>query len=78
MALLLPFAEVDLAAAGPRSYDRGLDYVSQVKDLEFDDAEITATVYGSDAYEVCLMVDNRRGGNVALRSPASSWLTKLI
>ena len=72
MALLLPFAEVDLkAAAGPRSYDRGLDYVSQVKDLEFDDAEITATVYGSDAYEVCLMVDNRRGGNVALTGDCS-------
>ena len=67
MALLLPFAEVDLkAAAGPRSYDRGLDYVSQVKDLEFDGAEVTATVYGSDVYEVCLIVDNRRSGNVVL------------
>ena len=67
MALLLPFAEVDLkAAAGPRSYDRGLDYVSQVKDLEFDGAEITATVYGSDAYEVCLTVGRARSGNIAL------------
>jgi uncharacterized Zn finger protein len=67
MALLLPFTEVDLkAAAGPRSYDRGLDYVSQVKGLEFDDAEISATVYGSDAYEVCLIVDTGRSGNIVL------------
>jgi uncharacterized Zn finger protein len=54
MALLLPFTEVHLkVAAGPRSYDRGLDYLSEVKDLDFDGPEITATVYGSDAYEVC-------------------------
>jgi uncharacterized Zn finger protein len=67
MALLLPFTEVDLkVAAGPRSYDRGLDYLSQVKDLDFDGAEITATVYGSDAYEVCLIVDTGRSGNIML------------
>jgi uncharacterized Zn finger protein len=67
MALLLPFTEVDLkAAAGPLSYDRGLDYLSQVKDLDFDGPEITATVYGSDAYEVCLTVDTGRSGNIVL------------
>jgi uncharacterized Zn finger protein len=64
---LLQFTEVDLKmAAGPRSYDRGLDYLSQVKDLDFDGSEITATVYGSDAYEVCLIVDTGRSGNVVL------------
>jgi uncharacterized Zn finger protein len=64
---LLPFTEVDLKmAAGPRSYDRGLDYLSQVKDLDFDGPEITATVYGSDAYEVCVMVDTGRRGNIVL------------
>jgi hypothetical protein len=62
MALLLPFTEVDLkVAAGPRSYDRGLDYLSEVKDLDFDGPEITATVYGSEAYEVCLTVTGRSG-----------------
>jgi uncharacterized Zn finger protein len=67
MALLLPFTEVDLkVAAGPRSFDRGLDYLSQVSDLDFDGPEITATVYGSDAYEVCLTVGTGRSGNVVL------------
>jgi len=67
MALLLPFTEVDLkVAAGPRSYDRGLDYLSEVKGLDFDGPEITATVYGSDAYEVCLTVGTGRNGNVVL------------
>lgn len=67
MALLLPFTEVDLkVAAGPRSYDRGLDYLSQVKDLDVDGQEITATVYGSDAYEVCLTVAAGRSDNVVL------------
>jgi uncharacterized Zn finger protein len=67
MALLLPFTEVDLkAAAGSRSYDRGLDYLSQVKDLDFDGREIIATVYGSDAYEVCLTVETGSSGNVVL------------
>ena len=64
---LLPFTEIDLkVAAGPRSYDRGLDYLSQVKDLDFDGPEITATVYGSDAYEVCLTVGNGRRGDIVL------------
>jgi uncharacterized Zn finger protein len=67
VALLLPFTEVDLkAAAGSRSYDRGLDYLSQVKDLDFDGREIIATVYGSDAYEVCLTVETGSSGNVVL------------
>jgi uncharacterized Zn finger protein len=67
MALLLPFTEVDLkVAAGPRSFDRGLDYLSQVEDLDFDGPEITATVYGSDAYEVCLTVGTGRSSNIAL------------
>jgi uncharacterized Zn finger protein len=67
MALLLPFTEADLkVAAGPRSFDRGLDYLSQVRDLDFDGAEITATVYGSDTYEVCLTVGTGRSDNVVL------------
>jgi uncharacterized Zn finger protein len=67
MALLLPFTEVDLkVAAGPRSYDRGLDYLSQVRDLDFDGPEITATVYGSDSYEVCLTVGTGPSDNVVL------------
>ncbi len=67
MALLLPFTEVDLkVAAGPRSYDRGLDYLSQVKDLEFDGREIIATVYGSDDYEVRLTVNTGRSGNITV------------
>ncbi len=67
MTLLLPFTEVDLkAAAGPRSYDRGLDYLSQVRNVDFDGPEITATVYGSDTYEVCLTVGTGRSGNIAL------------
>jgi uncharacterized Zn finger protein len=67
MALLLPFTEVDLeVAAGPRSYDRGLDYLSQVKDLDFDGPKITATVYGSDPYEVCLTVGTGQSGNITV------------
>ena len=69
---LLPFTKVDLKmAAGPRSYDRGLDYLSQVKDLDFDGPEITATVYGSDAYEVCLIVGTGRSGNIVLAGDCS-------
>jgi uncharacterized Zn finger protein len=72
MALLLPFTETDLkVVAGPRSYDRGLDYLSQVKHLDFDGQEITATVYGSDAYEVCLTVKADRGRDVALAGDCS-------
>ena len=69
---LLPFTKVDLKmAAGPRSYDRGLDYLSQVKGLDFDGPEITATVYGSDAYEVCLIVGTGRSGNIVLAGDCS-------
>jgi uncharacterized Zn finger protein len=72
MAPLLPFTEADLKiVAGPRSYDRGLDYLSQVKRLDFDGQEITATVYGSDAYEVCLTVDGDRGRDVVLAGDCS-------
>jgi len=53
------FSEADVRrAAGERSYDRGLDYVDAVADLEFYADEVTATVYGSDAYETVLMLDD--------------------
>lgn len=72
MAPLLPFTEADLKiVAGPRSYDRGLDYLSQVKRLDFDGQEITATVYGSDAYEVCLTIEADRGRDVVLAGDCS-------
>src|SRR3984885_5805153 len=50
------FTEADLRGlAGPRSFERGLDYVSQVADLDVTDTEITATVSGTDDYDVCLV-----------------------
>lgn len=49
----LGFAEEDLRRlAGARSFERGLGYLSAVSRLEIGDEAITATVDGSDAYEV--------------------------
>jgi uncharacterized Zn finger protein len=53
-----PFSEADLLqAAGERSYSRGLEYVDAVRNLRIGAAEITATVYGTDEYEIVLDLD---------------------
>ncbi|MET9686867.1 hypothetical protein ABZY81_00070 [Streptomyces sp. NPDC006514] len=49
----LGFAEKDLRRlAGARSFERGVSYLSAVSRLEIWDEAITATVDGTDAYEV--------------------------
>ncbi|TDU74861.1 hypothetical protein [Streptomyces sp. KS 21] len=49
----LGFAEKDLRRmAGARSFERGVGYLSAVSRLEIGDGAITATVDGTDAYEV--------------------------
>jgi uncharacterized Zn finger protein len=56
MAVSPAFNEADIKrAAGDKSFERGLDYVGAVEDLEIDAAEITASVYGSTEYRVCLL-----------------------
>lgn len=50
------FSEEDLRqAAGDRSFGRGLDYLDAVDDLEIGEDQVTATVYGTDAYEIVLI-----------------------
>src|ERR1035441_572467 len=44
--------------AGERSFGRGLGYPDAVGDLEFGADQVTATVYGTDAYEVVLDLDD--------------------
>jgi uncharacterized Zn finger protein len=56
MASSPAFTEADIKrAAGEKSFDRGLDYLDAVGDLEMDATEITASVYGSTEYRVCLL-----------------------
>src|SRR5215467_7302525 len=53
-----PFSEADLLqAAGERSYSRGPEYVDAVRNLQIGAREITATVYGTDEYEIVLDLD---------------------
>ncbi|WP_182887369.1 SWIM zinc finger family protein [Microbispora sp. H10885] len=47
------------ALAGVKSYDRGVDYVDDVDDLQVDGGKIFATVYGTEPYEVELTVGRR-------------------
>ena len=55
MAVNLTFTEADIKrAAGDKSFERGLDYLHAVDDLEIGGAEITASVYGNSEYRVCL------------------------
>ncbi len=55
MAVFAAFTEADIKlAAGPRSFERGLEYLDEVADLEIASKEITATVYGSSEYRVSL------------------------
>lgn len=59
MAMAAAFTEADLRrAADGRSFDRGLGYLDCVQDLDFSTGEITATVYGSETYQVSLMLDD--------------------
>lgn len=46
-----------LAAAGERSYRRGLEYLSRVEGLRVRGRHLTATVRGSDEYQVVLTVE---------------------
>ncbi|MEV7556108.1 SWIM zinc finger family protein [Streptomyces sp. NPDC089795] len=53
MGTTLGFGEDELRRlAGPRSFERGLFYLSSVSALEIGESSITATVDGTDAYEV--------------------------
>jgi uncharacterized Zn finger protein len=60
MQVFLPFTEADIRlAAGDRSFERGLDYLRAVQDLEISDTEITASVYGTSEYTVCLIIGDQ-------------------
>ncbi|MFG2977308.1 SWIM zinc finger domain-containing protein [Streptomyces sp. NPDC048331] len=62
MTHALGFTEEDLRRlAGARSFERGLGYLSAVSRLEIGDEAITATVDGSEAYEVELTEDEDGG-----------------
>jgi uncharacterized Zn finger protein len=53
--MTLVFTEDELLkAAGPRSFERGLDYVEAVEELEFEGAEINAIVTGTYEYDVTI------------------------
>jgi len=59
MTIASLFSEADLRqAAGERSFGRGVDYLDAVADLEIGEDEVTATVYGTDTYEVVLILDD--------------------
>jgi uncharacterized Zn finger protein len=61
MASSPAFTEADIKrAAGDKSFERGLDYVDAVEDLEIGDAEIAASVYGNSEYRVCLAFGDER------------------
>jgi uncharacterized Zn finger protein len=55
MTVVLPFTEADIkGAAGPKSFERGLDYVHRVDDVEVTETQITGTVFGTHNYRVRL------------------------
>ena len=55
MTMARLFGEADLQrVAGERSFGRGQGYLNAVGDLEIAVDQVTATVYGTDAYEVVL------------------------
>jgi uncharacterized Zn finger protein len=65
MAVFAAFTEADIRlAAGPRSFERGLDYLDEVEDLEITSTAITATVHGSSEYRVSLTFGGKRLGGV--------------
>jgi uncharacterized Zn finger protein len=52
----LPFTEADIKlAAGARSFERRLEYLHLVENLEIADTQATASVYGNSTYGVCLI-----------------------
>ncbi|WP_267244895.1 SWIM zinc finger family protein [Streptomyces sp. PR69] len=54
--------EADLRAlAGARSFERGLGYLDAVSGVEVGDSWVTATVHGTERYEVELTLDGLRG-----------------
>ncbi|MFD8147188.1 SWIM zinc finger domain-containing protein [Streptomyces sp. NPDC059708] len=62
MTHALRFTEKDLRRlAGARSFERGPGYLSSVSRLEIGDEAISATVDGTDAYEVQLTEDEDSG-----------------
>ncbi|MEV5785446.1 SWIM zinc finger domain-containing protein [Streptomyces sp. NPDC048448] len=62
MAQDLDFDEDDLrTVAGPRSFERGRAYLAAVTAVEVGDGWITATVQGTDAYQVELTLDEPDG-----------------
>lgn len=65
MAVFAAFTEADIKlTAGTRSFERGLDYVGEVADLEIASTQITATVYGHSEYAVSLTFgDGGLGGH---------------
>jgi uncharacterized Zn finger protein len=61
MAAAPGFTEADIErVAGSRSFERGMDYVDDVTDLEISDSLVTATVYGTHRYRVILAADGGR------------------
>jgi uncharacterized Zn finger protein len=56
MPIMPGFTEADLRGlAGPRSFERGLGYAGRVADLDVSGTQVTATVSGTDDYEVILV-----------------------
>ncbi|WP_255310019.1 SWIM zinc finger family protein [Streptomyces sp. DI166] len=56
------FGEDDLRAlAGTRSFERGLGYLDSVSGLEVGDGSVTASVHGTDVYEVELTLGEDDG-----------------
>ena len=63
MAAAPGFTEADIQrVAESRSFERGMEYVDAVADLEISDSRVTATVYGSHRYRVTLTAG---GGQLA-------------
>jgi uncharacterized Zn finger protein len=63
MTVFAAFTEADIKlAAGPRSFERGLDYLDEVGDLEITSTAIMATVHGSSEYRVSLTFGGKRLG----------------
>ena len=62
------FTEADLrAAAGPRSFERGLRYLDAVAGLETVGSRVIATVRGSEDYLVVLTLGGSRAGSARLK-----------
>lgn len=55
MVAAVGFTEADIQrVAGSRSFERGMDYVDAVADLEISESRVIATVYGTHRYGVTL------------------------